>query len=93
MCSVDRRDGQECGRKMWTCWRDWDTRFFKAAFRVGEMGVWAVGMCEIRWWRVISARRGMLMWWRGSKIITAADWPARVMEENVGGKMAWAMMR
>lgn len=56
-----------------------------------SMGVESLDM---RWLRITCATRGMLMWWSGSRMITAALWPpTSEMVAVEGGRMACAMIR
>jgi hypothetical protein len=78
---------------MCTWSRQWVVRVRRSeeVMVVWEKGVWSL---EARRWRIVDARRGTLKWWRGSNRIMVAEWPLRsVMEGNVVGRMAWAMMR
>lgn len=43
---------------------------------------------------ITPARRGTLKWCKGSKRMMVAFWPERGIDgENLGGRMAWAIMR
>jgi hypothetical protein len=58
----------------------------------------SMGLSDPRSWvrmmlSMTVARRVMLKWWRGSKRMIEAFWPEIETEENVGGRMAYAVMR
>lgn len=86
-CRVESRAGQDCGRKMWTWVRHWVARLRREAFVLVVSVVWS-GSADVRSWSRIVARRGTLKWWSGSKRMTAAEWPPRLVDLNVGGRMA-----
>lgn len=91
---VARREGQDCGRKMCRCVRLLDTTVWRVVLARASRGWWADWCFVRRRLKVTSARRWMLKWWRGSKSITALDWPPSGVEEGrEAGRRAWAMMR
>ena len=90
--NVDSVADHDCGRKMCTCRR-------LVAMRVLMAGL-SGSISFAAEWRVVDimvkitfASRGTLKWWSGSKRMTAAFWPDSGVEENVVGRMAWAMIR
>jgi hypothetical protein len=87
---VLRSDVQDCGRKMWTCIR---LDLIRLLIAGSEMDL-SFKRIEVRMvLSMTAARRGMLKWWSGSKRMTEAFWPESGDEENVGGRMAWAVIR
>lgn len=90
---MERREGQEGGRKMWR----WRSEVLIVAFMVclvgASRGRFAARSLSLRRWKIMLARRATLKWFSGSKSMMAASWPSRGIEDMVRGRMAMAMMR